>query len=84
MIEECAVRTLDVTDGKLAGIVTEKGQVKCNIAVLAAGAWSTYFAHNAGIDLPQLAVRCTVARTEVAPELFPGHFSYPKYPESRA
>ncbi|HAA92564.1 MAG TPA: FAD-dependent oxidoreductase [Rhodospirillaceae bacterium] len=70
VIEECAVRTLDVTDGKLTGIFTEKGRVACSRAILAAGAWSTHFAHNAGIDLPQLAVRCTVGRTEVAPELF--------------
>ena len=77
VIEECAVRTLDVTNGKLAGIVTEKGRVKCNRAVLAAGAWSTHFAHNAGIDLPQLAVRCTVGRTEAAPELFPGSTPVP-------
>ncbi|HAT35598.1 MAG TPA: FAD-dependent oxidoreductase, partial [Rhodospirillaceae bacterium] len=27
VIEECAVRTLDVTDGKLTGIFTEKGRV---------------------------------------------------------
>ena len=77
VIEECAVRTLDLTNGKITGIVTEKGRVKCSQAVLAAGAWSTHFAHNAGIDLPQLAVRCTVARTEVAPKLFPGSSPIP-------
>jgi glycine/D-amino acid oxidase-like deaminating enzyme len=38
--------------------------------VLAGGAWSTYFAANAGIDLPQLAVRSTAARTEAAPEVY--------------
>lgn len=70
VIEECAVRTLDIDNGKLEGIVTEKGRVACGRAVLAAGAWSTHFAHNMSIDLPQLAVRCTVGRTEAAPEMF--------------
>ena len=27
VIEECAVRTLDVTNGKLTGIITEKGVI---------------------------------------------------------
>ena len=40
------------------------------LAVLAGGAWSTYFAANAGIDLPQLAVRSTVARTEPWPSSY--------------
>ena len=70
VVEECAVRTLDVTGGRVTGVVTEKGRVACGAAVLAAGAWSTHFASNLGIDLPQLAVRCTVARTEAAPRIF--------------
>ena len=68
--EECAVRTLDVSNGRVTGVVTEKGRVSCHAAVLAAGAWSTHFASNEGLDLPQLAVRCTVARTEAAPRIF--------------
>lgn len=68
IIENCAVRTLDVEGGRLTGIVTEKGRVRCAQAVLAGGAWSTYFAANAGVKLPQLAVRSTVARTEPVPQ----------------
>jgi glycine/D-amino acid oxidase-like deaminating enzyme len=70
IIEGCAVRTLDLEGGRVAGVVTEKGRVRCAQAVLAGGAWSTYFAANAGIDLPQLAVRSTVARTEPAPSAY--------------
>ena len=75
--EDCAVRTVDVQGGRVVGVVTEKGRVACNAVVLAAGAWSTHFAHNAGVDLPQLAVRCTVARTDVAPSLFDGRDDVP-------
>ena len=64
------MRTLDLEGGRVAGVVTEKGRVRCAQAVLAGGAWSTYFAANAGIDLPQLAVRSTVARTEPAPSAY--------------
>lgn len=66
--ENCAVRTLDVEGGKVAGVVTEAGRIRCDRVLLASGAWSTHFAANAGIDLPQLAVRSTVARTEPVPE----------------
>ena len=69
VIENCAVRTLDVADGKVTGVVTESGLVKCNQVVLAAGAWSTFFASNQDQKLPQLAVRSTVARTSKAPDL---------------
>ena len=63
IVEHCAVRTLDLEGGRLAGIVTERGRVRCGSAVLAGGAWSGPFADNAGFGLPQLLVRATVMRT---------------------
>ena len=63
VIEDCAVRTVESQDGRVSAVVTEKGRVRTGAAVLTAGAWSTYFAANAGIDLPQLIVRSTAART---------------------
>ncbi len=77
VIEACAVRTLDISDGRVTGVVTEQGRVRCDKAVLAGGAWSTHFASNMGVDLPQLAVRCTVARTQEAPDLFPDGAAIP-------
>ncbi len=65
VIENCAVRTLEAQDGRVAAVVTEKGRVRTGAAVLTGGAWSTYFAANAGVDLPQLIVRSTAARTHV-------------------
>lgn len=75
--EACAVRTLDVEGGKVAGVVTEKGRIKAPQVVLAGGAWSTFFAANAGLSLPQLAVRSTVARTEEAPHAYGPNISTP-------
>ena len=77
VIEECAVRTLDMEAGRVAGVITEKGRIKCTQAVLAAGAWSTHFAHNAGFRLPQLAVRSTAARTEPVDEVIAPNLSMP-------
>ena len=63
VIEGCAVRTVESQDGRVSAVVTERGRVHTGAAVLAGGAWSTYFAANTGVDLPQLIVRSTAART---------------------
>ena len=68
VIEDCAVRTLETQDGRVSAVVTEKGRVRTGAALLAGGAWSTYFAANAGVDLPQLMVRSTAARTHPEPD----------------
>jgi glycine/D-amino acid oxidase-like deaminating enzyme len=64
----CAVRSLDIEAGRVSGVITEKGRIKCDQVVLAGGAWSRLFAGNAGIDLPQLKVINTVMRTTPLPD----------------
>ncbi len=75
VIENCAVRTVDIEAGRVAGVITEKGRVRCQKVVLAAGVWSTHFAANAGVNLPQLAVCSSGARTEQCPEVFSANLS---------
>ncbi|MGO1118993.1 NAD(P)/FAD-dependent oxidoreductase [Rhodovibrionaceae bacterium A322] len=72
IIENCAVRTLEETAGQVSGVVTEKGRVRCSRVVLAAGAWTSLFAANLGIKIPQLSVRSTVAQTAPAPNILNG------------
>jgi glycine/D-amino acid oxidase-like deaminating enzyme len=60
----CAVRGIDLHNGRLVGVITERGRIRCDAAVLAGGAWSRLFAGNAGLDLPQLKVLGSVFRTE--------------------
>ncbi|MCX7675793.1 MAG: FAD-binding oxidoreductase [Alteraurantiacibacter sp.] len=81
IIEDCAVRVLDLADGRVTGAVTEKGRIACDNAVLAGGAWSSLFLRKHGIEIPQLSVRATVAATEPMPEVFAGqaadnHFAF--------
>lgn len=70
VIENCAVRTVDKEAGRIAGVITEKGRIRCAKVVLAAGVWSTHFAANAGFSLPQLGTCSTAARTERCPEVY--------------
>lgn len=66
IMTNCAVRSIDMQAGRIAGVFTERGRVACSHVVLAGGAWSRLFAGNAGIALPQLKVLNTVMRTSPA------------------
>lgn len=64
ILTECAVRGLQLSGGKVSGVVTERGEIKCDAVVLAGGAWSSLFCGNNGLDLPQLRVLNSVMRTK--------------------
>lgn len=72
VIENCAVRCLDISAGRIAGVVTEAGRINTTQVVLAGGAWSSLFLANHGVRIPQLSVRSTVAATTPLPEVYPG------------
>ncbi|MNJ13385.1 4-methylaminobutanoate oxidase (formaldehyde-forming) [compost metagenome] len=64
IVEHCAVRTLVTSAGKVSGVVTEKGEIRCHQVLLAGGAWSRRFLGNQGIELPTLPLVCSVLRTK--------------------
>ncbi len=63
VMTNCAVRGIEKSGGRVAGVVTEKGNVACGSVVLAGGVWSRLFLKSLGIDLPQLKVLASVFRT---------------------
>lgn len=71
--ENCAARTLDITAGRITGVVTEQGLIACSQVVVAGGAWSSLFLRRHGVSIPQLLVRSTVARTAPMAEVFSGN-----------
>jgi glycine/D-amino acid oxidase-like deaminating enzyme len=72
IIEDCAVRTLDIAAGRIAGVVTERGTIRTTNAVLAGGVWSSLFLRNHGVDIPQLSVRQNVVATGPMPQITQG------------
>ncbi len=64
MLQNCAVRTLSTSGGKVSGVVTEKGEIRCDQVLLAGGAWSRRFLGNLGVSLPTLPLKCSVLRTK--------------------
>lgn len=66
VLTSCAVRNIEAEAGRISGVVTEHGPIRCTSVVLAGGAWSRLFAGNLGIDFPQLKILGTVARIDGA------------------
>lgn len=59
----CAVRGIDLHNGRAVGVITENGRIRCDAVVLAGGAWSRLFCGNLGLDFPALKVLGSVFRT---------------------
>lgn len=64
IVQHCAVRTLATSAGKVSGVVTEKGEIRCDQVLLAGGAWSRRFLGNLGVSLPTLPLVLSVLRTK--------------------
>ena len=73
LLTRCAVRGIESAAGSVAAVVTEHGSIRTSTVLCAAGAWSSMFCRSLGVDVPQLRVRGTVARTAPAPELMNGN-----------
>ncbi|MDJ0039145.1 NAD(P)/FAD-dependent oxidoreductase [Pantoea allii] len=52
LFQRCAVRGLDISAGRVSGVITERGLIKTASVVCAAGAWTSLFCRRHGIDLP--------------------------------
>jgi glycine/D-amino acid oxidase-like deaminating enzyme len=64
VVNACAVRSVERTAGRVSSVVTERGEIICDAALVAAGAWSRLFLGNLGIDLPQLKVLASASRSD--------------------
>lgn len=62
--QNCAVRGLEVTNGRITGVETERGHIRTDAVVCAAGAWASALLRRQGIVFPQASVRQTALRTK--------------------
>lgn len=69
LIENCSARTLSTTAGRVSGVVTERGEIRCNNVLLASGAWSRRFLGNMGIRFPTLPLFLSVFKTKPLPHI---------------
>jgi glycine/D-amino acid oxidase-like deaminating enzyme len=69
----CAVRGIETSAGAVSAVVTEHGTISTSTVLCAAGAWTSLFCRSIGIDVPQLRVRGTVARTAPCENVLDGN-----------
>ncbi len=70
--QDCAVRGLEISAGRVSGVVTEKGRIGASAVLCAGGAWASLFCRNEGLRLAQACVKSTSFFTEPAEEVTPG------------
>jgi len=63
ILAHCAVRGLERQTGRVSGVITERGTIRCEAVILAGGAWTSLFCASLGVRLPQLKVLSSVMRT---------------------
>ncbi|CCA90362.1 FAD-binding oxidoreductase [Novosphingobium sp. PP1Y] len=62
--QQCAARGLDITNGQVVGVHTEKGTIRTSAVLCSAGAWASRFLRTHGVSFPQASVRQTALRTK--------------------
>ncbi|ANM08078.1 FAD dependent oxidoreductase protein (plasmid) [Rhizobium phaseoli] len=67
--QECAARGLDLVNGAVAGVITEKGTIRAQAVLCAGGAWTSMFCRQHGVVFPQASVRQTALRTRPTKDL---------------
>ena len=63
-------KTIKVKNGKIESVVTNKGEIKTEYIVNAAGAWSSQIAKMAGLEIPNKPVRKEALVTEPIKRIF--------------
>jgi glycine/D-amino acid oxidase-like deaminating enzyme len=81
--QECAVRGLETTAGRVSAVITERGRITAGAVLCAGGAWASMFCRRHGINLPQAGVRSTIFCTTSAAEVTPGGLVTPDFTISR-
>jgi glycine/D-amino acid oxidase-like deaminating enzyme len=79
IVENCAARGLEMTAGRVSGVVTEHGTIRTQSVLLAGGAWASMFLRHHGVSLPQASIRSTSFRTAPLPEIVTGGLSTPAF-----
>ncbi|MBI1622769.1 NAD(P)/FAD-dependent oxidoreductase [Aquamicrobium zhengzhouense] len=72
IVAPCAARSIEREAGKIAGVHTEKGYIKARYVVIAGGAWSSLFAGNMGVRVPQLTLSSSMQRLSRIDGALPG------------
>lgn len=78
--QNCAVRGLEISNGAVKGVWTERGLIRASSVVASGGAWTSRFLRRYGIDLPVANIGSTAMRTKPIAQILPeGTFGAPGF-----
>lgn len=72
IVQNCAVRGFETSAGRISGVISEKGPIRCESVLVAGGAWSGMLLRHHGIKFLQASVKSTSFYTVPAPEVTGG------------
>jgi 4-methylaminobutanoate oxidase (formaldehyde-forming) len=64
LVEDCVVTGVEVRDGRVAAVVTDKGRIVCEIVVNCCGQWAREFGRLAGVNVPLVSIQHQYMITE--------------------
>jgi len=64
IVEDCEVTDVVIKDGRIAGIVTNHGDIECEVLVNCCGQWAQQFGQMAGANIPLVSVQHQYMITE--------------------
>jgi glycine/D-amino acid oxidase-like deaminating enzyme len=73
--QNCAAREFETTGGRISGVITERGPIRCSALLVAGGAWTGMFLRHHGLRFLQASVKSTSFFTLAAPAVTEGGVS---------
>ncbi|MBE9553699.1 MAG: FAD-binding oxidoreductase, partial [Proteobacteria bacterium] len=64
IVEDTKVTAIEIRDGRVAAVVTDKGRIECEVAVNCAGQWANEIGQLAGVTVPLVSVQHQYLVTE--------------------
>ena len=64
LIEDCRVRAVRLVEGRVCGVETPLGSIKCEMVVNCCGQWARQFAETTGVNVPLVPIRHQYLITE--------------------
>ena len=57
LIENCPVRSVEIENGRIVSVTTERGRIACEVIVNCCGQWAPEFGAMAGVHIPLVSVQ---------------------------
>nr|WP_306266954.1 FAD-dependent oxidoreductase [Pararhizobium sp. IMCC3301] len=64
ILEDTGVKSIEVENGRIKAVITDKGRIECEVVICCAGQWSRTLAASVGVNVPLVSVEHQYMITE--------------------